>query len=151
MMYSVNCFQFLQTSPTMSLRTPRQAVRVTLKELESLSFELDSSDVLKNLSEELQALKAKYQLNVTSENGLVLRPQIYATNSCERARKLKLKYKRMRQRVAPYVSLKPKKQPGRPRRDYHHRNRVGKKASTWRKVLNGWSLIKIYLLLSLVS
>ena len=95
-------FQILQISPTLSLRTQRQAVRVTLKELESLSCDIDSSDVLKNLSDEIQALKAKYQLNVTSENGLVLRPQVYATNSCERARKLKLKYKRMRQRIAPY-------------------------------------------------
>ena len=87
--------------------TQRETVRVTLvlKELESLSFDIDSSDVLKNLSDELQALKAKYQLNVTSVNGLVLRPQVYATNSCERARKLKLKYKRMRQRVAPYTIL----------------------------------------------
>ena len=120
----------------MCLRTQRQGVRVTLKELESLSFDITSADVLKNLSCELEALKAKYQQNVTYESGLVVRPQVRATSSFKRARKLKLKYKRLRQRIAPYGSLVPKKQPGRPRSDYRHRNRVGKKASNWRKVWN---------------
>ena len=120
----------------MSLRRQRQAVRVTLKELECLSFDITSADVIEKLAEELQTLKAKYQQNVTSENGLLLRPQVNATNSFERARKLKLKYKRLKQRVAPYSSLKPKKLPGRPRGDYRHRNRVGKKASNCRKVWN---------------
>ena len=110
----------------MCSRSQRQVVRVALKELESLSFDITSADVLKSLFGDLQALKAKYQQNVTCESGLVLRPQVHATNSFERVRKLKLKYKRLRQRVAPYGSLVPKKQPGRPRNDYHHRNRVGK-------------------------
>ena len=118
----------------MCLRTQRQAVRVTLKELESLSFDITSADILKTLSCELVTLKTKYQQNVTCESGLVVRPQVHATSSFERARKLKLKYKRLRQRRAPYGSLVPKKQPGRPRSDYRHRNRVGRKASNWRKV-----------------
>ena len=69
----------------MHLRTQCQAVRVTLKELESLSFDIANADVLKNLSDELQALKAKYQQNVTRERGLVVHPQVHATSSCERA------------------------------------------------------------------
>lgn len=113
------------------MRIQRQ---VTLKELESLSFDIASADVLKHLSDELQALKAKYQQNVTHESGLIMRPQVHTTNSCERARKLKLKYKCLKQRIAPYGSLKTKKQSGRPKRDYRYRNRVGKKASNWRKV-----------------
>ena len=76
----------------MCLRTQCQAIRVTLKELESLSFDIISADVLKNLLDELQALKAKYQQNVTRESGLILRPQVRATSSFERARNLKLKY-----------------------------------------------------------
>ena len=83
--------------------------------------------MLKNLLEEVQALKAKYQQNATRESGLILRSQVQATSSCERVQKLKLKYKYFRQHTAPYGSLKPKKTPGRPRGDYHHRNRVGKK------------------------
>ena len=120
----------------MCIRTQRQAVRVTLKEVESLSFDIASAEVLKNLCDELQALKAKYQQNVTCESGLVLHPQVRTTSTFERAQKLKLKYKRLRQRIAPYGSLIPKKQPGRPRSDYHHRNRVGRKASNWHKVWN---------------
>ena len=92
-MINTDCFHFLKLSPTVCLRTQRQAVRVTLKELESLSFDIASGEVLKQLYDELQALKAKYQQNVSSESGLVLRTQGQATNSCERARKLKLKYK----------------------------------------------------------
>ena len=85
-----------------------------MKELESLSFDIASNDVLKNLFEEVQALKAKYQQNATRESGLILRTQVQATSSCERVRKLKLKYKYFRQHTAPYGSLKPKNTPGRP-------------------------------------
>ena len=102
----------------MCLRTQRQAVRVTLKELESLSFDITGSDVLEKLRAKLQALKAKYQQNVISESGLVLRTQIQSTSSYERARKLKLKYKRVRQHAAPYGTLHPRKQPRMPRSDY---------------------------------
>ena len=109
---------------------------MALKELECLSFDIANGEVLEQLLAELQALKVKYRQSVTSESGLVLRTLVRATSSCDRARKLKLKYKRIRQRVAPYRSLKPKMQPGRPRSDYHHRNRVGKNASNWCKVMN---------------
>lgn len=63
----------------MCLRTQRQAVRVTLKELESLSFDITSADILKTLSCELEALKAKYQQNMTCKSGLVVHPQVCAT------------------------------------------------------------------------
>ena len=92
--------------------------------------------MLKNLLEEVQVLKAKYQQNATKESGLILHSQVQATSSCESVRKLKLKYKYFRQHTAPYGSLKPKNTPGRPRGDYHHQNRVEKKASNWRKVYN---------------
>ena len=73
----------------MCLRSQRQAVQLALKELESLSFDIASADALKSLSNELQALKAKYQQNVTCKNGLVLRPQVCATSPFERAQKSK--------------------------------------------------------------
>ena len=60
-------FCFLKPSTTVCLRTQRQAIRVTLKELESLSFDIASNDVLKNFLEEVQALKAKYQQNAPKE------------------------------------------------------------------------------------
>ena len=58
--------------------------------------------MLKNSLEEVQALKVKYQQNATKESGLILRSQVQATSSCERVRKLKLKYKYFRQHTAPY-------------------------------------------------
>ena len=39
----------------MCLQTQHQAVRVTLKELESLSFDITNADILKNLSCKLEA------------------------------------------------------------------------------------------------
>ena len=90
---------------------------------------MSSTDILKYLSDELQALKAKYQQDTTCEGGLVWHPQGCITSSLERARKLKLKYKW--QRLAPYGSLITKRQPGRPRSDYRHRNSVGKKANEY--------------------
>ena len=137
--------KFLWSSPTLCLQTQRQAVRVTLKELESLSFDIPRVDVLKQLLSDLESLKTKYRQTLSTENGLVLRTQATCTCPHERARKLKLKYKRFRQRAAPYGSLIPKQQSGRPRSDHRYRNRVGKKATDLRKV----SCTNSYLLLLL--
>ena len=124
----------LQLSSTIRLRNRRQAVRIILKELESLSFDIASDDVIKELQDELHTIKVKYQKNVSKENGLHLYTQVQPTSSFERVRKLKIKYKRLRQQVVPYDFLIPKMKAGRPRNEYHYRNRVGKKASNWRKV-----------------
>ena len=124
-------YTIFQFSPAACLRTQRQAVRVTLKELESLSFDINSADAIKQLHSDLESLKKKFQQSTSTENGLVLRTQ--ATCSRDRARKLKLTYKQLRQRMAPYDSLYTKQQSGRPRSDYRYRNRVGKKATTLRK------------------
>ena len=69
-----------------------------------------------------------------AKNGLHLHTQIQPTSSFKRVRKLKIKYKHLRQQVILYDSLTPKMKAGRPRNEYHYRNRVGKKASNWRKV-----------------
>ena len=74
----------------MCLRTQYQVVWVALKEIESLSFDITSADVLKNLSDELQALKAKYHQNVARESGLVLWLQVHTRSLFKRAWKLKL-------------------------------------------------------------
>ena len=55
-----------------------------------------------------------------------------------RARRLKLKYKRLAQWYTIYGSLFTNKQPGRPRADFRYRNRVGRKAA---------KLVKVYQLL----
>ena len=86
--------------------------------------------MFKNLLEEVQVLKAKYQQNATKESGLILHSQVQATSSCESVRKLKLKYKYFRQHTAPYGSLKPKKTPGRPRGDYITKTELKRKHLT---------------------
>ena len=112
------------------MRNRRQAVRIILKELESLSFDIASDDVIKELQDELHTIKVKYQKNVSKENGLHLHTQVQPTSSFERVRKLKIKYKHLRQQVVPYDFLIPKMKAGRPRNEYHYRNRVGKKHPT---------------------
>ena len=54
---------------------------------------------------------------------------IIYTSSNLRTRKLKLKYKRLRQDTTPHGSLDTKCLSGRPRVDYQYRNRFGRKAS----------------------
>ena len=104
---------------------------MTLKELESLSFDIASTDALTNLRSDLELLKTKYLLSTSTENGLVLCQHIGAG---ERARKLKLKYKHLRQRAAPYKTLESDQHSGRPRNDYRYRNHFGRKAADFRKV-----------------
>ena len=86
---------------------------------------------LQNLAEDLQSLLLKYGKCVHRDKGLVLHPK--ATSSAERALQLKRKYKRLNQQISLYKSL-PTKLAGRPRLDTSHRNRVGRKVATKRKV-----------------
>ncbi len=118
----------LQCSTTQDVRSQRQEVRIALKELESLSFDMEDANSLRSLLD----LRVKYNKDLHTEEGLILRPQ--PTSTTERARKLKLKYKRLQQRAVPYGSLESKLQPGRPRADERYRNRVGRRAANFRKV-----------------
>ena len=89
---------------------------------------MDNSDHLQQLHSELQALKTKYQKNLSIDSELIMRYNVQKSSSTERARRLKLKYKRLAQRSTPYGSLFTSKQPGRPKADFRYRNRVGRKA-----------------------
>ena len=113
-------------------------VRITLKEIESLSFNIEESSSLRNLSADLKLILVKHGASVHRDEGLVVRPK--ATSSTERAFKLKRKYKRMSRQAALYKSgykpLQTNEQcpRGRPRHNACYRNRVGKKAGLKRKV-----------------
>ena len=129
---SISAFIFYtQVSYSQDMRSQRQAVRIALKEIESLSFNMEVTGNLRNLVEDLQSLHRKYSACVQRDQGLVLRPK--TTSSAERALQLKRKYKRLSQQISLYKSL-PTKQGGRPRLDACYRNRVGKKAANKRKV-----------------
>ena len=82
---------YIQLSYTQDLRRQRQTIRIALKEIESLSFNMEVIGNLRNLVEDLQSLQRKYGECLPSDGGLVLRPK--ATNSAERALHLKRKYK----------------------------------------------------------
>ena len=118
----------IQLSYTQDLRRQRQAIRIALKEIELLSFNMEVIGNLQNLAKSLQC---KYCECVPKYQGLVLRPK--ATSSAERALQLKRKYKRLSQQISQYKTL-PTKQGGRPRLDASYRNRVGRKATNKRKV-----------------
>ena len=59
----------LQLSSTIRLRNRCQAVRIILKELESLSFDIASDDVIKELQDELHTIKVKYQKMLAKKMG----------------------------------------------------------------------------------
>ena len=111
-------------------------MRIVLKEIESLSYNMEDQDILKQLSMDLQVVWNKYSKSVSKEQGLIVRPKI--TSSGERAHKLKQKYKRIAKQVALYKPL-PVSQPGRPRLKACFRNRVGRKAAKLRKVCKTYS------------
>lgn len=58
-------------------------------------------------------LKSKYEKNLRIDSGLILRCDVMKTNSFDRARRLKLKYKRLAQQSSSYAALITNKQPGR--------------------------------------
>ena len=133
---------YIQLSYTQDLRRQRQAIRIALKEIESLSFNMEVIGNLQNLSEDLQSLQRKYCECVPKYQGLVLRPK--ATSSAERALQLKRKYKRLSQQISQYKAL-PTKQGGRPRLDASYRNRVGRKATNKRKVESIYQYVQVTL------
>lgn len=97
---------------------------------------MSKPDELKGLQADLEKIKRKYTSSIPSEEGLTLRSFSKLNRCSVTARKLKLKYKRLRQRTAKYGSLlKPgKRESGRPRMDASFRNRVGRKAAKLRQV-----------------
>ena len=65
-------------------------MRIILKVLKSLSFDIASDDVIKELQDELHTIKVKYQKNVSKGNGLHLHTQVQPTSSFERVSQNKL-------------------------------------------------------------
>jgi hypothetical protein len=119
-------------SHVQSMRRVRQHIRIALKEIESLSFNMESAEDLHNLEVDLKSLQQKYGDSVPRDQGLFIRPK--ATCGAEKVLKLKQKYRRLTQRISHYKPL-PTKQAGRPRQDASYRNRVGRKATNRRKEL----------------
>ena len=109
----------MQSSHIKEVRKQRQSVRMCLKEIESLSYNVEASDMLKELTIDLQIILNKHNAFATKEQGLIIRPKV--TSSSERARRLKQKYKRIGKQIALYKPL-PVSQPGRHRLNPKFRN-----------------------------
>ena len=106
----------------------REKVRVSLKCLESLSFNMSDPAMLENLLCKLRTLEADYKAQLPSSEGLIIRPQLTHT-----AQKLKLKYKKLQKRVQHHSVIPTHSRSKRPSQ-YKFKGRVGVAAARLRKV-----------------
>ena len=106
----------------------RQKVRISLKCLESLSFNMTDPAMLESLLSQLQSLEAQYKAQLPASEGLTIRPKLIHT-----AAKLKRKYKRLQKRLQHYSALPSHSRSKRPS-EYKFKGRVGIAADRLRKV-----------------
>ena len=104
----------------------RRRIRVSLKCIETLTFNITDAKKLQELLQQVESLEHSCREQLPKEEGLVLRP---TPSLGERAKKLKLKYKRLRSRTQMYASLTKKVKP---KGDSKYKNRFGKKAQKLR-------------------
>ena len=105
-----------------SAKKEAQNARVTLKAIESLTYESLDGVLLKELNTKLQDVMDDFRSKLPAEDGLVIRSAIQ--ERIERAEKNTLK-------ISSLPTYKPR---GRKRLDSAYRNRVGKRADAVRKV-----------------
>ena len=105
--------------------TVRRKIRVSLKCIESLTFNITDAKKLQELLHQIEALEHSCREQLPNEGGIVLRP---TPSLGDRAKKLKLKYKRLHGRTQMYASLMKKNKP----KPSKYKNRVGRKAQKLR-------------------
>lgn len=99
----------------------QQALRITLKTIENLSYNCTNVNTLLAFNEELQALESRMREEIPHQNGLLLRPALITRI----AKKTKMKYSKL-------GSLeKQKKQKA---SEWKFKGRAGDKAQRLRKV-----------------
>ena len=114
-----------------SLNSVAENVRITLKEIETLTYACSSIDDLTLLNEQLKTTKSAFEEKLPAMEGLVIRPAVV-----DKARQTKKKYAhiRARLRLRQYSALKAPT--GRKRKaSSAYRNRVGIRADRLRKVI----------------
>ena len=119
---------------TISHRYASEQVRITLKEIETLTYSCGSTDDLIQLNEQLQGLKTEFKSKLPQQEGLIIRPTIRALRT-----KKKDAYFRARQSLRQYSALQKPKSRGRKQMDSRYRNRVGSRADRLRKVMHTYS------------
>ena len=108
-------------------------VQTTLKETESLAFNIVDPQILLQLQTDLESLNKRYAKEVNVEDGLIVRPKAL-TKTMLVVHQVKHKYKEIQKRTASYKSLESSSKVGRLKKDWRYRNRVGRKAAKIRKV-----------------
>ena len=112
-----------------TLKAAAERARITLKELESLTYTCSSTSDLLLLNQQLQDLKTDFQSKLPSDEGIIIRPAVIAT-----ALKAKKKYAHFRARQRRCSTIKEGEKKGRKRMDSRFRNRVGARADRLRRV-----------------
>ena len=100
----------------------RRKIRISLKCIETLTFNITNAKKLQELLQQVESLERSCREQLPNKGGIVLRPTL---SLGERAKKLKLKYKRLHGRTRMYASLLKKVKP---KGDSKYKNRSGRKA-----------------------
>lgn len=104
-------------------------MRITLKEIETLTYSCSSTLDLMDLDKQLKSLRTELQSKLPQEEGIIIRPAVVA-----RALKTKKKYAQLRQKKQNCSALTLSKKRGKRKADSKYRNRVGARADRLRKV-----------------
>lgn len=112
-----------------SLKAAAQKARITLKEIESLTYTCTSTTDLVLLGQQLEDLKTTFQSKLPQSESIIIRTAVVET-----ANKTKKKYANLmaKQRRCSVLAERGKK--GRRKGDSRFRNRVGARADRLRKV-----------------
>ena len=108
--------------------TEGQKARETLKIIETLTYTCDDGDAFSDLNCKLNETLFQFKKCIPSSEGIIVRPAI-----AQRTR-LESQIKRAKRITQKYGSLQLRTKRGPKRLDAAYRNRVGKKASSLRKV-----------------
>lgn len=132
---------------TMSNRSASEQVRITIKEIETLTYTCSNTDDLIQLNKQLQSVKADFIAKLPQQEGLLIRPAIQSL-----ALRTKKKYAQFRARSHKQYSALPKpKSRGRKQADSRYRNRVGIQADRLRKVCCNHSVLNLLTRQTLMS
>ena len=113
-----------------SIQSAAEEVRITLKEIGTLTYACPTADDLLHLDEQLKKIKSDFQEKLPTVEGLIIRPAVV-----ERARQTKNKYAHIRARMRLRQCSALKETNGRRNKaPSAYRNRVGIRADRLRKV-----------------
>ena len=123
-------FKFLQKQ-SVSINSAAEKVRITLKEIGTLTYACPSADDLILLDEQLKTIKSAFQDKLPTVEGLVIRPAVV-----DRARLTKKKYAHIkaRMRLRKCSALKENNK-RRHKGSSSYQNRVGIRADRLCKVM----------------